>query len=93
VDVWRGFIRPIQLWPKQTWISLLGKVPAVSLFTLNCEQPSVECGWRLLVDELESVEEVADLEGLLKYLPGDGSHNTPAKRVGLRVLKLILTAV
>jgi hypothetical protein len=25
----------------------------------------------LLGDELESVEEVADLEGLLKYLPGD----------------------
>jgi hypothetical protein len=70
MGVWTGFIWPVQLWPKQTWISFLGKLPALSVFTLNCEQPSVECGWRLLGDELESVE-VADLEGLLKYLPGD----------------------
>ena len=61
------------------WISVLGKLPTVSVFTLNCEQPSVECSWRLLGDELESVEEVADLEGLLKYLPGDGSHNSTSQ--------------
>jgi hypothetical protein len=33
----------------------------------------------LLGDELESVEEVADLEGLFKYLPGDGSHNSTSQ--------------
>jgi hypothetical protein len=32
----------------------------------------------LLGDELESVE-VADLEGLLKYLPGDWSHNSTSQ--------------
>jgi len=79
VGVWTGFIWPLQLWPKQTWISLPGKLPALSIFTLNCEQPSVECGWRLLGDELGSVEEVANLEGLLKYLPGDGSHNSTSQ--------------
>jgi hypothetical protein len=30
----------------------------------------------LLDDELGSEEEVADLEELLKYLPGDGSYNS-----------------
>jgi hypothetical protein len=55
------------------------KLPVISIFTLNCKQPSVECGWRLLGDELESMEEVADLEGLLKYLSEDGSHNSTSQ--------------
>jgi hypothetical protein len=33
----------------------------------------------LLGDELESVEEVANLEGLLKYLPGGGNHNSTSQ--------------
>jgi len=58
---------------------LVGKLPSVCVFTLNYEPPSVECCWRLSGDELESVEEVADLEGLLKYLLGDGSHNSTSQ--------------
>jgi len=58
---------------------LAGKLPSISIFTLNYEPSSVECCWRLSGDELESVEEVTDLEGLLKYLPGDGSHNSTSQ--------------
>jgi hypothetical protein len=34
-----------------------------------------------LGDVLESVEEVTDSEGLLKYFPGDGSHNSTSQEI------------